>query len=61
MDAFLQYTVQGLAAGGFYALAALGLAVIFGALGVVNFAHGSFYMLGAVTSAVLLDVLNVQF
>ena len=27
MDAFLQYTVQGLAAGGFYALAALGLAV----------------------------------
>ncbi|GAA4370324.1 branched-chain amino acid ABC transporter permease [Agromyces bauzanensis] len=61
MDAFLQYTVQGLAAGGFYALAALGLAVIFGALGVVNFAHGSFYMLGAVASAVLLDVLGIQF
>lgn len=61
MDAFLQYTVQGLAAGGFYALAALGLAVIFGALGVVNFAHGSFYMLGAVASAVLLDVLDIGF
>ncbi|HET8778847.1 MAG TPA: branched-chain amino acid ABC transporter permease [Agromyces sp.] len=61
MDAFLQYTVQGLAAGGFYALAALGLAVIFGALGVVNFAHGAFYMLGAVTAAVLLDVLGLNF
>lgn len=61
MTAFIQYTVQGLAAGGFYALAALGLAVIFGALGVVNFAHGAAYMLGAVLSAVLLSTLNVHF
>ncbi|EXG82745.1 branched-chain amino acid ABC transporter permease [Cryptosporangium arvum] len=55
MNAVLQYTVQGLAAGSFYALAALGLAIIFGVLGVVNFAHGAFYMLGAVAAAVLLD------
>jgi branched-chain amino acid transport system permease protein len=41
LSAFIQYTLQGLAAGGFYALAALGLAVIFGVLGVVNFAHGA--------------------
>jgi branched-chain amino acid transport system permease protein len=61
MSAFIQYTVQGLAAGGFYALAALGLAVIFGALGVVNFAHGACYMLGAVTAAVLLDVTGMNF
>jgi branched-chain amino acid transport system permease protein len=61
MESFIQYTVQGLAAGGFYALAALGLAVIFGALGVVNFAHGAFYMLGAVLTAVLLDVFDVNF
>ncbi|HEX6248992.1 MAG TPA: branched-chain amino acid ABC transporter permease [Nocardioidaceae bacterium] len=54
MNAVLQYTVQGLAAGSFYALAALGLAIIFGVLGVVNFAHGAFYMLGAVAAAVLL-------
>lgn len=59
MSAVLQYTIQGLAAGSFYALAALGLAVIFGVLGVVNFAHGAFYMLGAVTAAVLLDVLGL--
>ncbi len=59
MSAVLQYTVQGLAAGSFYALAALGLAIIFGVLGVVNFAHGAFYMLGAVASAVLLDTLDL--
>jgi branched-chain amino acid transport system permease protein len=61
MSAFLQYTLQGLAAGGFYALAALGLAVIFGVLGVVNFSHGACFMLGAVASAVLLAVLGVHF
>jgi branched-chain amino acid transport system permease protein len=61
MNAVLQYTVQGLAAGSFYALAALGLAIIFGVLGVVNFAHGAFYMLGAVAAAVLLDVLDLNF
>jgi branched-chain amino acid transport system permease protein len=54
MSTLVQYTVQGLAAGSFYALAALGLAIIFGVLGIVNFAHGAFYMLGAVTAAVLL-------
>lgn len=61
MNEVLQYTVQGLAAGSFYALAALGLAVIFGVLGVVNFAHGACYMLGAVTAAVLLDTLGLTF
>ncbi|MFG1923100.1 branched-chain amino acid ABC transporter permease [Cryptosporangium sp. NPDC048952] len=60
MNAALQYTVQGLAAGSFYALAALGLAIIFGVLGVVNFAHGAFYMLGAVTAAVLLDSFDLS-
>ena len=60
MNALLQYTVQGLAAGSFYALAALGLAIIFGVLGVVNFAHGAFYMLGAVAAAVLLDTLGLN-
>lgn len=61
MNAVLQYTIQGLAAGSFYALAALGLAVIFGVLGVVNFAHGASYMLGAVTAAILLDTLGLTF
>ena len=61
MTEFLQYTLQGLALGGFYALAALGLAVIFGVLGVVNFSHGACYMLGAVGAALLLDATGLSF
>jgi branched-chain amino acid transport system permease protein len=61
VNELLQYTVQGLAAGSFYALAALGLAIIFGVLNVVNFAHGACYMLGAVVSAVLLDLVGMNF
>jgi branched-chain amino acid transport system permease protein len=37
----------GLINGSFYAILSLGLAVIFGLLGIVNFAHGAFYMMGA--------------
>src|SRR6476661_7472903 len=61
MGALIQYTLQGLAAGGFYALAALGLAVIFGVLGVVNFSHGACYMLGAMISALMLKNLGLGF
>lgn len=61
MNEIVQYVVQGLAAGSFYALAALGLAIIFGVLGVVNFAHGACYMLGAVVAAVLQDVTGLSF
>src|SRR6185312_14737689 len=61
MTAFIQYTLQGLAAGGYYALAALGLAVIFGVLGVVNFSHGACYMLGAMVSALLLKNFDIGF
>jgi branched-chain amino acid transport system permease protein len=41
--------VNGLIFGLFYALMAVGLAMIFGVLKVVNFAHGEFYMVGAYT------------
>jgi branched-chain amino acid transport system permease protein len=57
----LQQAFDGLVSGAFYALLALGLAVIFGMLGVVNFAHGAFYMLGAFGSYVLLDDWGVSF
>ncbi|MCO6003934.1 branched-chain amino acid ABC transporter permease [Actinoallomurus purpureus] len=57
----LQQAFNGLVGGAFYALLALGLSVIFGMLGVVNFAHGSFYMLGAFGAYVLLDSFGVDF
>ena len=44
----------GLINGSFYALLSLGLAVIFGLLRVINFAHGAQYMLGAFTAYLLL-------
>ena len=47
MDAFILQTLNGLDKGGAYALIALGLTLIFGTLGVVNFAHGALFMLGA--------------
>ncbi|GAB3803772.1 branched-chain amino acid ABC transporter permease [Micromonospora zhanjiangensis] len=61
MSGFLQHTFNGLVSGAFYALLALGLAVIFGMLRVVNFAHGAFYMLGAMGAYVLLTEAGVPF
>ncbi|MGI9307096.1 MAG: branched-chain amino acid ABC transporter permease [Gammaproteobacteria bacterium] len=47
MDAVLLQLLNGLDKGGAYALIALGLTLVFGTLGVVNFAHGALFMLGA--------------
>jgi len=44
---FLQQVVNGVTIGMVYALIAIGLTLVFGILGVINFAHGEFYMLGA--------------
>src|SRR6266542_6306879 len=52
---------NGLVNGSFYALLSLGLAVIFGVLRVVNFAHGAFYMLGAFAAYVLGQELGLPF
>jgi branched-chain amino acid transport system permease protein len=61
MDELLQQIFTGLVSGSFYALLALGLSVIFGMLGVVNFAHGAFYMLGAFGAVTVLDTIGVSF
>jgi branched-chain amino acid transport system permease protein len=45
----------GLINGSFYAILSLGLAIIFGLLNVINFAHGAFYMLGAFVAWLLLQ------
>jgi len=49
LDLFLQSIVNGLIQSGFFALAAVGLVLIFGVMGVVNFAHGELVMVGAYT------------
>lgn len=47
--------------GAFYALLSLGLAVIFGLLKIINFAHGAMYMLGAMATVILFDVMGVNY
>lgn len=53
--------VLGLVNGCFYAILSLGLAVIFGLLNVVNFAHGAMYMLGAYLAFVLLTWFGLSY
>ena len=55
LDALLGQLLVGLVNGAFYAMLSLGLALIFGMLNVVNFAHGAQYMLGAIVAWFLLD------
>jgi branched-chain amino acid transport system permease protein len=52
---------NGLVVGCFYVLLSLGLTVVFGTLGVVNFAHGAIYMLGAYTAYIMVTLLQVNF
>jgi len=47
VQAFMGQLMLGLVSGSFYAMLSLGLAVIFGMLNIINFAHGALYMMGA--------------
>ena len=55
MQALFAQLLIGLINGAFYALLSLGLAVIFGMLDIINFAHGALYMMGAFCAWFLLD------
>jgi branched-chain amino acid transport system permease protein len=61
LEALLGQLLLGLINGSFYALLSLGLAVIFGMLNVINFAHGAFYMTGAFTAYLLLHLAGVPY
>ncbi|AVX03742.1 branched-chain amino acid ABC transporter permease [Maritalea myrionectae] len=60
MDAIFLQFLNGLDKGGAYALIALGLTLVFGTLGVVNFAHGALFMLGAFCAVTLRKILTMQ-
>jgi len=47
MTLFIQFLVDAISVGGLYALTAIGIGLIFGVVGLVNFAHGDFIMVGA--------------
>lgn len=61
MDAIILQILNGLDKGSAYALIALGLTLIFGTLGVVNFAHGALFMIGAFCAVTLSKILNLSF
>lgn len=61
MDALFLQILNGLDKGGAYALIALGLTLVFGTLGVVNFAHGALFMLGAFCAVSLQRILNISY
>ncbi len=60
MDQILLQILNGLDKGGAYALIALGLTLIFGTLGVVNFAHGALFMLGAFCAVGFYELLTLD-
>ena len=61
LQALMGQLLVGLINGSFYALLSLGLAVIFGLLRVINFAHGAQYMLGAFAALLLLTLAGVNY
>ncbi len=58
---FLQQVVNGVTIGVVYALIAIGLTLVFGILGVINFAHGEFYMIGAFLTYTLTVRLGLEY
>jgi len=61
MPALLSQLLLGLVNGSFYAILSLGLAVIFGLLNVINFAHGALFMMGAVLTWMAMNYFEINY
>ena len=61
LSAMLSQLLLGLVNGSFYAILSLGLAIIFGLLNVINFAHGALFMLGAMLTWMGLSYFNLPY
>ncbi|PAT37959.1 branched-chain amino acid ABC transporter permease [Vandammella animalimorsus] len=61
LPALLSQLLLGLVNGSFYAILSLGLAVIFGLLNVINFAHGALFMMGAVVAWMAANYLGINY
>ena len=57
MDTFLQQLINGLVLGSIYALVALGYTMVYGILGLINFAHGEVVMMGAMVALAVIQAL----
>ena len=64
MDYFLQQLINGISLGAIYGLIAIGYTMVYGIIGMINFAHGDIYMLGAFISLIaflLMGVLGITY
>jgi branched-chain amino acid transport system permease protein len=59
MEYFIELLFSGLTRGSIYALIALGYTMVYGIIGLINFAHGEIYMIGAFTAFVVSTVLSI--
>ncbi len=57
---FLQQLFNGLSLGAIYALVAIGYTMVYGIIGMINFAHGEIYMIGAYIGLVTLSAIGTQ-
>ena len=58
MDAFLQFFINGLTLGAIYGLIAIGYTMVYGIIGMINFAHGDVYMIGAFHTVIAFLILG---
>ena len=58
MDNFLQQLINGLTLGSIYGLIAIGYTMVFGIIGMVNFAHGDLFMLSAFIALIIFMILT---
>ncbi|MEJ1296384.1 MAG: branched-chain amino acid ABC transporter permease LivH [Candidatus Sedimenticola sp. (ex Thyasira tokunagai)] len=59
MEYFIELLFSGLTRGSIYALIALGYTMVYGIIGLINFAHGEIYMIGAFTAYIVASVLTI--
>lgn len=59
MDYFIELLFSGLTRGSIYALIALGYTMVYGIIGLINFAHGEMYMIGAFTGLIVAEILLI--
>ena len=59
MTDFINYLLNGLSLGCIYALIAIGYSMVYGIIGMINFAHGEIYMIGAFLTVIVFTLLGM--
>jgi branched-chain amino acid transport system permease protein len=59
MEYFLQQTINGITLGAIYGLVAIGYTMVYGIIGMINFAHGEIYMVGAFIAVIAFAILGI--